>query len=394
MRIAMIGAFGLAPRMTMSARAYPLAQALAALGHEVTLIMPPWHTPERGGQSGEQEGVRWVYIRLNHGPLDVALAPIRLLRSTLQFKPDVIHLFKPKAFAGAAGWLLWHLKRLGLSIPLVVDEDDWEGPGGWNDILPYPKAAKMIFAWQERWGLRHADAVTVASRTLESLTWALGMPPKRVHYLPNGAREYPPGDGTRVRAQYGVQDHPLVLLYTRFYEYDTAQVAEAFRRIHAACPDARLLIVGKGLFPADEKRLVHQLAACGLKEYTLWAGWVKTENLSDYFAAADIAIYPFTDTLINRTKCPVKLVELLANGVPVVADAVGEIREYIRHNETGLLVPSGSPVAMAEAVIALLQAPEKRRALGQAAAATMRTTFAWRTLAKRLFAVYESLNPN
>ena len=49
---------------------------------------------------------------------------------------------------------------------LVVDNDDWEGAGGWLDVNPYPAYQKAIMAWQERWALRHARAVTCASDVL------------------------------------------------------------------------------------------------------------------------------------------------------------------------------------------------------------------------------------
>lgn len=394
MRIAMIGAFGLEPRMTISARALPLARALHAQGHDVQIVMPPWHTPEQAGRRWQEGGVGIEYVSLAPRIPGISTAAIswRLFQSALRFRPDVVHIFKPKAFAGLAGWLLWHAQRLGLRrVPVVVDTDDWEGPGGWNDALHYPRAAKTVFAWQERWGLRHADAVTVASRGLQGLVWALGVEPARVHHLPNGPRAWPAGEGALVRARYGLGDAPVVLLYTRFFEYDGAALVETFRRIRAAEPSARLLVVGQGLAPDDEHAFVARITEAGLQESVARAGWVDEQDLPDHFAAADLALYPFADTLINRTKCPVKLVDLLYSGVPVVADAVGEIREYIRQGETGLLTPNGDPGAMAEAAIALLRDPVRRRSLAERAAAEMRTTYAWETLAARLFAIYDTV---
>ena len=69
---------------------------------------------------------------------------------------------------------------------LVVDTDDWEGPGGWNTLGNYTPAQRLIFTWQERWGLTHADVVTVASQALQTITWSLGVIPDRVFYIPNG----------------------------------------------------------------------------------------------------------------------------------------------------------------------------------------------------------------
>ena len=93
-------------------------------------------------------------------------------------RPDVVHLFKPKGYAG----LVMPLLR---GIPVVLDTDDWEGAGGWNERGLYSPMQRRLFAWQERSLPRRAAHVTVASRTLEAQQWGLGIPPGRVTYLPN-----------------------------------------------------------------------------------------------------------------------------------------------------------------------------------------------------------------
>lgn len=54
-------------------------------------------------------------------------------------------------------------------------------------------------------------------------------------------------------------------------------------------------------------------------------GWEDGDSMRDYFAAADLAICPLEDSLLNRARCPAKLVDLLAAGLAVVADDVGEV---------------------------------------------------------------------
>ena len=137
------------------------------------------------------------------------------------------------------------------------------------------------------------------------------------------------------------------------------------RRVVEQMPEAKLVVVGKG-FNGEEERLLQQAEAIGLRGSIEYAGWVDAAVLPAYFAQAGVAIYPFDDTLINRTKCSVKLIDLLSAGVPVVADAVGQNTEYIRHNETGVLVPSGDVAAMAQAVIDLLRDREQADRLGSA----------------------------
>jgi glycosyltransferase involved in cell wall biosynthesis len=308
-----------------------------------------------------------------------------LVRRAVALKPDVIHTFKPKAYAGLA-----HL-ALRRRFQVVVDTDDWEGYGGWNDLNPYPALLKRFFAWQERWGLTRAAAVTAASRALQTLVWALGGPPERVFYLPNGCiprLSFPrSGGGGR----------PTLLLYTRFFEYDVERLWRIVAGVRARLPDLRLWVVGKGFF-AEEEALLALARAAGWRAAEglspapdadlVYAGLVPAEALPAHFAQADVALYPFDDTLLNRTKCPVKLLDLLAAGVPIVADAVGQVAESIRHGETGWLIPPGDDAAFIEAVTTLLRDAPLRQSLGEHAVHDARTRFAWDTLAPIAEAAY------
>jgi glycosyltransferase involved in cell wall biosynthesis len=111
--------------------------------------------------------------------------------------------------------------------------------------------------------------------------------------------------------------------------------------------------------------------------------------LPDYFVACDVAMFPYDDTLINRAKCSVKLIDLLAAGLPVVADAVGQNKEYIAHGETGLLVGPEDDAAFADAIVSLLAGPGLRARLGDAAARRMREYFNWGKLVEEVEKAYQ-----
>ncbi|HEY74656.1 MAG TPA: glycosyltransferase family 4 protein [Thermoflexia bacterium] len=382
MQIAMVGPFGLRPRGTMSVRALPMARALARRGHRVVLLLPPWQNPEDAGRCWEEDGVLVENIVLPSlpSPLFHLVVALRLARRALTVRPDVIHLFKPKAYSGLAHRLLAH--RLPRRFRLVVDTDDWEGPGGWNDLAPYTPAQRLFFARQERWGLTHADAVTVASRTLESLVWAMGVSPMHVFYVPNGI---PDPDLRAVPSS-----EPVILLYTRFFEFPVERVVELLRRVRARIPSARLLVVGKGLF-GEEDDLLRESRRAGLGDAVEYVGWVEPHRLGAVFSRAALAIYPFDDTLVNRAKCPVKLLDLLAAGMPVVAEAVGEVREAIRHGETGWLVEPGDVERLAGAVVRLLEEASLRQRLGEAAAREVRLQRSWDRLVEVVEQAYRGV---
>ena len=380
----MVGPFGLRPKGTMSVRALPLAKALAARDHKVDIILPSWHSPEDSGKYWEEEGVGICNVQLPPripGVWHLWLAG-RMLRRLLALNPDVVHCFKPKAYSGIVALSLWGLQRLGVFTGrIVVDSDDWEGKGGWNEIEEYSTFQRIVFAWQERWGLLHANAITIASRALETLVWSLGVAPATVHYLPNGSvtGKLAEGDRDWVRNKYGLEGHPVILLYTRFFEFSTERLVEIMRRVVAQVPQVRLLIMGRGLF-GEEEVFLDLARAAGIGSAVIYAGWVEYKDLADYFAASDVAVYPYDDTLINRTKCSVKLIELLAAGLPVVADRVGQNSEYIKDGVSGILVENRMD-AYANAVVRLLSDAELRSRLGVAAQRSVRSEHNWGKLA-------------
>ena len=389
MRIAMLGPFGLHPKQTMRSRALGLARPLVARGHAVRLIMPPWETPDEADRAWAEDGVELRYVPLRGGAPGISRA---LVGETLAWRPDVVHAFKPKAYSGLAAEWLWRFHRDRLR--LVVDTDDWEGAGGWNDLAPYSRLQKRVFARQERYGLTHAHAVTVASRTLESLVWSLGVPRERVAYVPNGPgiplREIAPDERAAARARLGLGGRPTLLVYSRLFEFDTARLAAVLAGVRAALPDVAVLLVGAGLYDADSARFRDQLAAAGLLAAVVDVGWVALAELPATLAAADVGLYLMDDTLLNRAKCPVKLADMLAAGVPVVAEGVGQVTEYVRDGRTGAVCASGDVAGLVGASVTLLRAGEQEQR--EAARADMRERFGWERLAGAVEVVYTSLS--
>lgn len=394
MRIVLLAPFATHPKGTTRARVLPLAEALAGRGHRVTVIIPPWDNPAEAGRAETRGGARLRWLALPR----FARAPRlswRMARAALRERPDVVHVFKPKAHAGLA---LYWLRLIAPAVPRVLDSDDWEGRGGWNEVNPYSAPQKAFFQWQETYLPRRcAHAVTVASRTLETQAWGLGLDPGRVFYVPNGAGHarydgWSSAAPFAARTRLGLGGHPVVLLYTRFAEFAVGRVAEVMARVVSQVPEARLLVVGRGFF-GEEERLRQEMAGRGLEGHLADAGWVEEGELPSYLAAGDVAYFPLDDRLINRAKCSVKLLELMVAGRAIVADAVGENREMIEHRVSGLLTPPGDLTTQAAAIVALLRNPPVRHSLGEAAQRRVWQEYDWDRLAGRVEAAYRAAGP-
>lgn len=386
MRIAVVGNFGLAGNQTMAARAVPLAELLAAR-HEVLVVLPE----RRAGDLEAAAEPRAVPVKLVRAWPSLRI-PCYLLQAAsmtwhcLRWQPTLLYCYKPIAHSWAVLLAFWLLRRVRLfKGTLALDTDDWEGYGGWNARQPFPGWVKRLVAWQERWSLRHADLVTAASRELSQMAEKLGA--REVHYVPNAlpVREVvssgEPAD--ELRRRLGLSGRRVVLAYTRFVEFGVERLLNVFERVARAIPEASLLVVGTGL-RAEEERLEALSVERGLRGRLVLAGWVTPEDLPGYFRIAELALYLMDDTLLNRTKCPVKLLELLAAGIPVVADGVGEARTYLRDGETGVLVSPGDADGMARAASELLADATARERIGNRAREEARTRRTWDALAPEL----------
>jgi glycosyltransferase involved in cell wall biosynthesis len=392
MRIALIAPFGLRAKGTARARALPLGRALAARGHTVALFIPPYDSPEDAGQSWTDAGVTVVNVRLPSGPGagsawgHLRLAG-RLLAAVRAWRPDVAHAFKPKGPSGLAAAGLW---ALGRPPALVVDADDWEGDGGWNDDprATYSAAQRRFFAWQERFGLSHAGAWTVTSACLRERAIAFGADPHRVFLLHNGVeklvlgiRDYSSIPNTQYptpHTESPIPNPPIAILYTRFAGVRPADVIAIWARVRAIMPEALLRVLGRGLGGEERTRAGQP----GVEV----VGWVEPDALRGALAQAAVALAPWADSPSNRARHSAKILELMAAGVPVVAYAVGEAPATL--GEAGVLIPPGDDVGFAQAIIAVLTDAGRRERLAGLAQARIAAHFTWERLAENALASY------
>jgi glycosyltransferase involved in cell wall biosynthesis len=394
LNVVMVGPFALAPKATVSARTLPMAQALAQRGHTVSLLIAPYDNLADSGQVKNLAGVRVYNLALKHvtgaTPL---LAAWRLAARARKLHPDVVHVFKPVGYAALAGMILCGTTRL----PLITDTDDWEGTGGWNSVNPYPWHWKRFFDFQERWLPRHSASVTVASRTLQTQVWGMGVPPHRVFYVPNCPSEtllkrrgqIQEMDKRRVRTALGVGDAPLAMYVGNITLGDDLDLAlAAIKHVRERLAGARLAIVGAGEGLARLRALAADL---GLSGAICFTGWIDHSDVPAYLAAADAAVYPYRDTLINRAKCSIKILEYMAMGKAIVTHRVGQNLEYLEHDRSGILVEPGNVRAFSEGLLAVLTNRELAARLGAGAIQRIEQEFNWSRRILDVEDAYETL---
>jgi glycosyltransferase involved in cell wall biosynthesis len=226
------------------------------------------------------------------------------------------------------------------------------------------------------------DAITVASVALREQMLMNNIASKKIFYVPNGASEQPyylsnDPEVLKLRSNLGLGNSPTILLYTRFFEYNIRQFVNIVKQVSDELSNVKFIVVGKGEFQEDEE-LKKLLASERLEKFVTMVGWIDLKEIPKYLALADVAIYPFDDTLLNRAKCPGKLIELMEAEKPIVAHEVGQIKEYIENEISGILVKSNNDDHNFSAqILRLLTDHSLRKKLSHNAKMQITTRFSW-----------------
>jgi glycosyltransferase involved in cell wall biosynthesis len=370
-------------------RAWGLARALAARGHDVRLIAARARVGLRSRLTSEGDLRIWevpdvLPFRVRHG----GLSPIDILGrivGALQFAPDVIHSFDHRPACSLPAWAAARFRR-------TTWVADWADRWGRDGIAAERStlARHTLGRWDdfvEKRIYRKAHAVTVASRELEQVMLRSGLESRRVEWVPPGCnadliRLMPKAEA---RARYGLPQDAKVLVHIGFADYDEDLLAGVFVRLASRLPSIVLLTSGRvgGL-------LTETLRASGFYHRLRNVGVVPYGDLGTVMACGDVMLLPYRNRPLNLGRFPNKLADYLASGRPVVTNPTGDLAKLVIDEGFGLLADETSE-AMADAVARLLEAPQVAEQMGQKARALAEGRLGWPALAARVEGLYGRL---
>lgn len=272
-------------------------------------------------------------------------------------------------WAAAAAMLLRRWSRVG---PWIYEDRDYE-PGfidsglrrGWTE-------------WLERTTMRSADEVITIGRRLADLRFR--QTGRRPILIPTGAT---------VSFDTGaVAERPPTLIYIGHVARWSGleQVVEALPAVLRGLPEARLRIVGEG--PHEVRRSIQNVAKRhGVSENVEFLGPRPHTEISALLRDAMVGLAIFEPNPLRTYAMPLKVVEYMAAGLPVVATEDTETADVVRQYDCGAVVPLTSD-AIAESVLRLLSDEGRwQRASGNALAGS--TDFDWSRLMEREWWVIE-----
>jgi PEP-CTERM/exosortase A-associated glycosyltransferase len=374
-------------------RTQAIARAQKALGLDPTIVTSPRHPAV---QPLELDGVqhfrcspegpsRGVWLR---DARRVAVLAEKIVEIAGQLGAvDVLHAHSPMLCGLAA---LRAARRLRL--PVV-----YEVRGLWEEAMVERSPVRrlglryMLARAAEGRVCRQADAVVTISAGLQDDLDKRGIPRNKIYVVPNGVDTdgfTPRPEAVGWRARYGIAQGPVVLYLGAIRAYEGIDtLLQAFPSIRVRLPSSQLLIVGAG---EDRDRIASLAARLGDDIAVLPP--VPHDAVQDFYAAADVVVYPRLSTRATELVTPLKPMEAMAMAKAIVASDVGGLREILSDGVTARLVAPGSPDALAGAVQGLLGDEGERRRLGQTARRTVLDRFDWTIVARRYVELYRGLS--
>lgn len=218
-----------------------------------------------------------------------------------------------------------------------------------REILTGDKSRAQLTA--QRHAYRLAHAVVANSDAARAQLAREGIPPARLHLIPNGldVRRF-----TAVPERAAIRRVVMVANLRAEKGHDTLLAAAP--RILDRHPDATFTFVGEG---PRRSALEVLTRALGLGDRVQFLG--ERRDVAAVLAEHDLFVLP------SRSEAfPNALIEAMASALPVVATDVGGIPEVVRPGVNGRLVPPDDSGALADAVVALMDDPAGAAALGRA----------------------------
>jgi len=185
-----------------------------------------------------------------------------------------------------------------------------------------------------------------------------------------------------VRDELGLGDAPLLLTASRLVERKGHEaVLRALPAVLEGQPETVWLVAGEGPMDESLQGLGQEL---GVADAVRFICRVPDERLAELYAAADLYVMPSRPVRgMLAEGLGLAYLEAAAAGTPSVATNFGGIPDAVVDGETGLLVEPDDADALAGALVELLDAPDRRRAMGEAARERVRAEFTWTRVAER-----------
>lgn len=286
----------------------------------------------------------------------------RILWVTFERKPDVIHAHSPVLYAIPA-----LLAAKWLNIPFVYEirafwEDASVASGKFEEWCFTYRVIRIVETTMCKCSSR---IIAIASGMKEDLI-SRGIPEKKIFIVPNGVDLEVFSEKNRhgrLRLELGLDSKVVFGFIGTFFDFEGIDdLVDAFRAISQRENDAALVLVGGG---EREVALKEKIGKYHSNAITL-VGKVPHDKILDYYDMVDVMVYPRKKTRLTELTTPLKPLEAMALGKPILCSSVGGLIELVGP-QNALFFPPEEKGALLDCCMELLKDPSRRKQMGDKA---------------------------
>lgn len=312
------------------------------------------------------------------------------LELALKVRPSILHTTTP--FTNA---LVTAAVADAIGVPWVYEvrgqlADTWASRRG-NEAMNSERY--RLFRDREADAMNRADLVVTLGEQMRQGILQQGIDSRKIIICPNGvggAFLEEPRNPSAARAELGLPaDGQWIGTVSSLVHYEGLDtLLESTALLTPRHPGLRLLLVGDGVATAELRK---RAADLGLGDRVVFTGRVPRARAHLYHQALDIFVVPRKDQQVTRNVTPLKPVEALASGRPVVASRLPALAEIVEDGRTGLLAEAENPADLAAKLERLLLSTELRMRMGSAGRNEALSRRTWTANAAVLAAAYDQL---
>jgi PEP-CTERM/exosortase A-associated glycosyltransferase len=374
-------------------RSHSILRELARRGLDLAVLTGP-----KQGAAASDEDIDGIRYRRANAPPGVATSgvagQIRTVRITRAHiarqlraqRAKVIHAHSP---------CLNGLAALGHATPLLYEmRSSWEDAAVSSGTTTEGSLRYRLSRMLENFVTARADHVVVICDGLKRELIGRGIAADKITVVPNALPEEmfdvpTPDQVAAIRKRYGLERARVIGFFGSFFEWEGIDLLiAALPAVLAAVPEARLLLAGGGRQETKLRALVEQL---GLRDHVIFAGRIPHDEVRAFYGAADVVAYPRVPDRLTEIVTPLKPLEAMAQGTPVVASDVGGHRELLTDGKTGFLFAAGDTAALGEKLLEVLGAGPALDRVVAAARDMVERERRWSVVVERYLPVYARL---
>jgi glycosyltransferase involved in cell wall biosynthesis len=242
---------------------------------------------------------------------------------------------------------------------------------------------------QEIAALHLSDAIICPSNVTRDYIASLGLPLSLITVIPNGVS---PSDFSASPLPSREGRVPILLYIGTLADWQGLEVVIKGLPKILEQKQVQLKIVGRGR-SRQRKFLAKQIRKLGVDKNVIVQPAVPHHEIPALIAEADICVAPlgFNDRNVTQGACPIKVLEYMAGGRPLLASNLPIVRELAREDVDALLFSPNDPDDFAKQALTLLDDFELSKRLADSASERALTKFTWHESQKKLVKVYRKL---